>query len=166
MFLIMMTKYRTKNTSNQNWAPHEDFPIRKVCIVWRRQGPVHMTGYLSWQIDTSATTVFRAFSQGFNCDSGTLNPLSLSIGKADTLDLATMRTINYSEVTDRASLVAQIVKNSPAAQETQVSPCTGMIPWRREWQPTLAFLPGEFHWQRNLVGYSPWGLKQSDTTEP
>ena len=28
------------------------------------------------------------------------------------------------------------------------------------------FLPGEFHEQRNLAGYSPWGLKESDTTEP
>ena len=31
------------------------------------------------------------------------------------------------------------------------------IPWRREWQPTPVFLPGEFHGQRNLMGYSPWG---------
>ena len=39
------------------------------------------------------------------------------------------------------------------------------IPWRREWQPTPVFLPGEFHGQRSLEGYSPWGLKESDTTE-
>jgi len=41
----------------------------------------------------------------------------------------------------------------------------GKIPWRREWLPTLVFLPGEFHGQRNLVGYSPWDCKESDTTE-
>ena len=41
----------------------------------------------------------------------------------------------------------------------------GKIPWRREWQPTLVFLPGEFHGQRSLVGYSPWGCKESDMTE-
>ena len=35
-----------------------------------------------------------------------------------------------------------------------------------EWQPTPIFLPGEFHGQRNLVGYSSWGHKESDTTEP
>ena len=34
------------------------------------------------------------------------------------------------------------------------------IPWRREWQPTPVVLPGEFHRQRNLVGYSPWGYKE------
>ena len=44
-------------------------------------------------------------------------------------------------------------------------PCVGMIPWRREWLPTPVFLPGEFHGQRSLVGYSPWGPKESDTTE-
>ena len=35
----------------------------------------------------------------------------------------------------------------------------------REWLPTPVFLPGEFHGQRSLVGYSPWGCKESDTTE-
>ena len=39
------------------------------------------------------------------------------------------------------------------------------ISWSREWQPTPVFLPGEFHGQRNLVDYSPWGRKESDTTE-
>ena len=37
--------------------------------------------------------------------------------------------------------------------------------WRRKWQPTLVFLPGESHGQRSLVGYSPWGCKESETTE-
>ena len=37
--------------------------------------------------------------------------------------------------------------------------------WRREQLPTSVFLPGEFYGQRRLVGYSPWGCKESDTTE-
>ena len=37
--------------------------------------------------------------------------------------------------------------------------------WRRNWQPTLVFLPGKSHGQRSLVGYSPWDHKESDTTE-
>ena len=39
--------------------------------------------------------------------------------------------------------------------------------WRTKWQPTPVFLPGESHGQRSLglVGYSPWGRKESDTTE-
>ena len=107
--------------------------------------------------------MFRAFSQGSSCcDAGTLN---LAVFECWQSWPTTMRTINYSEVTDRASLVAQIVKNLPAAQETQLNPCIGAILQRREWQPTLVFSPGEFHWQRNLVGYSPWCRKESDMTE-
>ena len=44
-------------------------------------------------------------------------------------------------------------------------PGLGKIPWRREWLPTPVFLPGEFHGQRNLVGYSPWDRKESGTSE-
>ena len=38
-------------------------------------------------------------------------------------------------------------------------PWIGKIPWRRVWQPTPVFLPGESHGQRSLAGYSPWGRK-------
>ena len=44
-------------------------------------------------------------------------------------------------------------------------PWVGKIPWRRKWQPTPGLLPGKSHGQRSLVGYSPWGRKESDTTE-
>ena len=43
-------------------------------------------------------------------------------------------------------------------------PWVGKIPWRRKWQPTPVFLPGESHGQISLVGYSPLGHKESDTT--
>ena len=62
-------------------------------------------------------------------------------------------------------LVAQMVKNLPAMQETSFSPWVGRIPWRRAWQSTPVFLPKEFHGQRTLAGYSLWGHKESDTTE-
>ena len=64
-----------------------------------------------------------------------------------------------------ASLVVQIVKNLPAMWETWVWSLGWEIPGRRVWQPTPLFLPGEFHGQRSLVGYSPWGCKESDMTE-
>ena len=44
-------------------------------------------------------------------------------------------------------------------------PGLGRSPWRRKWQPTPVFLPGKSHGRRNLVGYSPWGRKESDMTE-
>ena len=40
----------------------------------------------------------------------------------------------------------------------------GKIPWRRKWQPTAVFLPGKSHGQRSLVGHSPSGLQEVDTT--
>ena len=60
-----------------------------------------------------------------------------------------------------ASLVVQMVKNLSAVQETWV----GKIPWRRAWLPIPVFLPGKFHEQGNLMGCSPWGCKESDTTK-
>ena len=57
-----------------------------------------------------------------------------------------------------------MVKNPPANAEDVVRSWVGKIPWRREWQPTTVFLPGESHGQ-SLAGYSPWGWKESDTTE-
>ena len=44
-------------------------------------------------------------------------------------------------------------------------PWIGKIPWRRKLQPTTVFSPGESHWQRSLVGYSPRGCKELDMTE-
>ena len=64
-----------------------------------------------------------------------------------------------------ASLQAQTVKNLPAMRETWVRSLGQKSPWRRAWQPTPVFLPGEFHGQRSLAGYSPWGCKELDTTE-
>ena len=40
-----------------------------------------------------------------------------------------------------------------------------IIYWRRKWQPSPGFFPGESHGQRSLMGYSPWGSKESDVTE-
>ena len=58
-----------------------------------------------------------------------------------------------------------MVKNLTAMQGTQVPLLGKEDPLRKEMQPTLVFLPGEFHKQGNLVGYSPWGPKEWDTTE-
>ena len=57
-----------------------------------------------------------------------------------------------------------MVKNLPALQEAQVQSLVRKIPWRRGWLPTPIVLPGEVHGQRSLVGYSPWGRKESDMT--
>ena len=58
------------------------------------------------------------------------------------------------------SPVAQLVKNPQAMRETWVRFLNWKIPWRRERLPTPVFCSGEFHGL-----YSPWGCKESDTTE-
>ena len=45
------------------------------------------------------------------------------------------------------------------------NPWVKKMPWRRAWPTTPVFLPGKSHGQRSLAGYSPWGRKESDTTE-
>ena len=63
-------------------------------------------------------------------------------------------------------MVAQTVKNLPANAGDGFDPRVGKIPWRRKWLTTPVFLSVESHGQRrSLVGYSPWGRKESDTTE-
>ena len=63
-----------------------------------------------------------------------------------------------------SSLATQTVQNLPATQETWVRSLGREDSLEKAWHPTPVFLPGEFHGQRRLVvGYSPWGLKESDT---
>ena len=61
---------------------------------------------------------------------------------------------------NKASHIAQLVKNLPAMWETWIQSLVGEIPWRRERLSTPVFWPGEFHGL-----YSLWGHKELDTTE-
>ena len=68
------------------------------------------------------------------------------------------------------------MKNSgfPGGSDSKESTCNaggqfpswvGKVPWRRKWQPTQVFLPGEFYGLRSLVGYSLWSHRELDMTE-
>ena len=61
--------------------------------------------------------------------------------------------------------MAQRLKYLPGMQETRVRSPGQEDPWRRKWQPTPVFLPGESQGQGSLVGYRLWGRTESDTTE-
>ena len=66
----------------------------------------------------------------------------------------------------RASLEAQTVKNAPAMQETYVDPWVGKIPWRKAWQTTPVFFPGESPWiEESGRLQSITVRKESDMTE-
>ena len=57
--------------------------------------------------------------------------------------------------------------NAPACNAGDLGsiPGLGRFPRRRKWQPTPVLLPGKSHGWRSMVGYSPWGHRESDTTE-
>ena len=58
-----------------------------------------------------------------------------------------------------SSEVKNLPSNAGDARDSGLFPGSGYIPWRRQWQPTPVFLPGESHGQRSLVGYSPWSRR-------
>ena len=65
-----------------------------------------------------------------------------------------------------ASLVAQMVMNLLACNVGNPGLIPGLeIPWRRKWRPISVFLPGKFHGQRSMVGYSPRGCRELDMNE-
>ena len=115
-----------------------------------------------WTIDPCCFTAPLPFTWGF-CDS--------SVGKESACNAGDLglipgsgrspgEKVGYPLQYSWASLVAQLVKNLPAMQETWVQSLGREDPWRRERLPTPVFRPGEFH---GLCG--PWGHKESDTTE-
>ena len=79
----------------------------------------------------------------------------------------------YSHNCDRYSYLGLSMQCSGEAFPCQckrhkkcgLNPWAGKIPWSKKWQPTLVFLPGKFHGQKALVGYTPWGHNELDMTE-
>ena len=81
---------------------------------------------------------------------------------------------SYSSTPSLIYIILYIPLGFPSGSDGKESACNvrdpgsipwvGKIPWSRAWQPTPVFLPGEFHGQRSLAGYSPWGHKGSDMT--
>ena len=68
-----------------------------------------------------------------------------------------MRNAGLEEAQAGINIAGRNISNLRYADDTTLR--------RRKWQPTPVFLPGESHGQRSLVGYSPRGRKESDTTE-
>ena len=56
-------------------------------------------------------------------------------------------------------------KDCLQCRKPRLDPWVRKILWKREWLTTPVFLPGEFHGQRSLAGYSPWGHGEADPTE-
>ena len=102
------------------------------------------------------------------------NPRDGAAWWADVYRVAQSRT-RLKQLNSSNSLYASTFENRTSQVAQWLRTCLlnrcefdhwiGKIPWSRKWQPTPVFLPGKFHGQRSLVGYSPWGHKELDTTE-
>ena len=79
-----------------------------------------------------------------------------------SMELVSMEALCHKE-SHRASLVAQRLKHLPACGKPGFDPWVRKIPWRRKWQPTPVFLPGESHGWRSLVGYTVPRVAKSRT---
>ena len=88
-------------------------------------------------------------------------PLVPGSSNVKILVLITCLSFRFS----RDSLVAQTVKSLPGMWETWVRSLGLQDPLEKAMAPTPVLLPGESHGWRSLAGYSPWGRKESDTTE-
>ena len=71
---------------------------------------------------------------------------------------------SYQEVSQMALVVRNPSPNR-RCKRPGLNPWVRKIPWKKKCQPTPVFLLGDSHGQRSLVGYSPGGGKESDTTE-
>ena len=62
-------------------------------------------------------------------------------------------------------MIKNLLANAGDTRNSGFDPWVKKIPWSRKWELIPVFLPGKFHGQRSLEGYSPWDLKESDMTE-
>ena len=94
-----------------------------------------------------------------------------SIGLGGQKDLTLRGTLTVTQLPMPIALLFLFTDNQVLKELSVVTPTNLSInlssthSWRRKWQPTPVLLPGKSHGQRNLVGCSPWGLYELDTTE-
>ena len=82
------------------------------------------------------------------------NPMEGGAWEAVVHGVAKSRT----RLSNFTSLNSDSKESTCNAGDLGPTPESGRFPWRRKWQPSPVFLPGESHGQRSLMGYSPWGL--------
>ena len=143
----------SKQCCDEHWDTHVSFDSGFLSVY------AQQWDFWEWQNQTNKLLLLTLYEKYIcawyfvhNLFDGNRDPLIHLISSSWRQILGQM-TISFWIIW--ASLIAQLVKNLPAIQETQV----GKIPWRRESLPTPVFWPREFHGL-----YSPWGCKESDMT--
>ena len=105
-------------------------------------------------------TPFLVF-EGVPCSSVHFLPLTQSVFLFNIPSLFQMEMVFRDHCLGlwRLPVVKRKKKSTCQFRRHGFDPWVRKIPWRRKWQPTPEFLPGKFHGQRSLVGYSPWSCK-------
>ena len=99
-------------------------------------------------------------------DPGSIPGSGRSSGGGDNKTLQCSCLENPTDRVAWRSTVCEAAKSWTWLSERRgLNPWVRKIPWRRNWQPALVFLPGKSRGQRSLAAYSPWVCKESDTTE-
>ena len=95
------------------------------------------------------------------------HPMDHTPSLSPRVRVLTGKNMNWNELTLSCWLPWWLSGKEPACpcRRCWFNHWVGKILWRKKWQPTPVFFPGESHGQRSLVGYSPWGHRESDTTE-
>ena len=115
-------------------------------LYWEADSyPLHHQGILS-----SLASVLKQVSESSSFLR--LNIVSLHVYTIFCLSIHLLRWLSWQRACQQC-------------RRPRFDPWIGKIPWRRKWQLTPGLLPGKSHGLRSLVGYSPWGRKESDTTE-
>ena len=143
------------NTVFQHWFYHAPPPfLIFIYLIW-----------LCWVLVVLVVACVHVGSQFPNQG---LNPSPLHL-KADSQPLdhqgSPWAPFCQGIYISQASLVAQWYRICPPSRRSGYDHWVRKIPWKRKWQPTPVFLSGESHGQRSLADCSPWGCKESDTTE-
>ena len=117
---------------------------------------------INWLIKLSGPTVFFLCEKSlFILDS---NSLKHYLGFTSLLEPNFVQDALFFSVS-QVALGKEPICQCRRRKKCGFYPWVGKIPWRRAWQPTPIFLPGEPQGQRSLAGYSPYVRKDSDRTE-
>ena len=125
------------------WSPKSEAQLWHLLAVW------------SWASHFLSQSFHRTIWRGQLC-----GPWSCHLHSRLPMTYPFLKVnLERNTRTAQASQVALVVKDPPAntgdGRDAGSIPRLGRSPWRRKWQPTGVFLPGEFHGQRSLVDYSP-----------
>ena len=143
-------------------------------LAWKSHGRRSLVGCSPWGHYESDTTERLHFHFSLShIGEGNGNPLQWSCLE-NPRDRAAWWAAVYGVAQNQTKL-KWLSSSSPRWQSGKESACqfrrhgfdswVGKIPWWRKWRPTPVFLPGKFQGQKSLVGYSPWGHDESDTSE-